>query len=295
MTDEEARSWLRQWQYKHGYMPDAAPTTPTTLTTPTTTCVIFGIQARRHGWTPMCAACSKCELPVAQWLFDVGRQTENKTENVMAAMFQSLNALQGRAHVQYNPCGCCPQRTPMCWAMSYNPSRSLGTKRRESRHEMGASVQRMVRWLVRKGAWQSRDVDGVRRDVGFMYPNGQEVARDMIYRRQLARFQSLLVWAREVLASGTTFFSTFLLGTLVSYDETHGQRTGSPHLWKLNSPRGHLKRKIAAYVGVVEAVEEFRNVREAAAVMEAVLAAETRWRLRPEHIGLGPNWGCALQ
>ena len=156
-------------------------------------------------------------------------------------------------------------------------------------------MQQMVRWLVRKGAWRFRDANGVRRDVGFIYASGYERVRDMIYRRQLARFQSLLAWAREVLVSSPTFFSTFLLGTYVCYDNKSGvRRAGSPHLWMLNSPNGHLKRKIAAFVGVVEEVEEFRNVREAAAVMEVVFASETRWRLRPEHVGLGPHWGCSL-
>jgi hypothetical protein len=159
----------------------------------------------------------------------------------------------------------------------------------------------------------------------------------MIYRRQLARFQDLIEWARkeEVLlafsspsssspspsssssASSSSIaqcFSIFLLGTFVSNDDVRDdlrddvrddvrvdgvqrrrRRKGSLHLWKLVGQGGRLKRKIAAFLGVKEANEEFRNVREALAVMEEVLRSETRWRLRPEHLGFGPNWGCTLQ
>ena len=61
----------------------------------------------------------------------------------------------------------------------------------------------------------------------------------------------------------------------------------------MNGHCGLYKRRVAAFVGLVNA-QELKHMEGAARRIEAILSEEARWRLRPEHLGLGPHFGCRV-
>lgn len=270
--------------------------------------------------SPLILAIAEGNFPVAEWLLHHGLSVSQVDPNGMSPMLMlcipgNLNGIMWLfAHGAFGDV-CRSDKsgaTPMhkaCykgnieladWLLQHGADRTL-----RARHKCGTTPMfsafynkrfEMVCWLIRNGAWHGASDLEVRKDTDLL----DSRPRDMIYRGHISRVQKLVQWAGVTRTTSSAFF-VFLSGT---YEErvqsTTGncvdpRRKGSAFLWMINGYNDHLKRRIASFLGPLVVEKELGYIREAAAILKRILVDEARWRLRPEHIGLGPGFGCCVQ
>ncbi len=273
--------------------------------------------------TPLARACEEGNLPVAAWLLEKGSQENVRRKDVqgnspllLAARGGHLNTVKllysrgahddisrpdDRGYTAMHHACFLGHLKLVQWLLDRGASTTL---RAENCH--GSTPVRtafyykrvaVVKWLIRVGVWRNATEASVRHDTDLR----DSRLRDMIYRQHIARMRELLQWAGNFhnYTSASAFF-TFLCGTYngtkaCRLGSNSSARKGSPHLWILNGHGGYYKRRIFDLLSPLMRAEELRNLQEAAGLIQQILKEEERWRLRPEHLGLGPNFGCSMQ
>ena len=262
---------------------------------------------------PLILACAEGNFPIAEWLLEHGdgvsdRDAQGRSPIHVLSSTGNLKAIKWLfAHGAKEDLRSPDKlgRTPMhaaCyrgdiklvqWLVDHGGRETLYVGNKCGTRPINLSFyynqMKMVHWLIQKGVWYEATDSDVRQDTDMRHSR----LRDMIYRRHIVRLQGLVEWVANTRATMSAFF-TFLCGAHSACTSVNGEgRRISSHLRLLNGHGGLYKRRIAAFVGLVNA-RELIHMEGAARRIEEILTEEARWRLRPEHVGLGPHFGCRV-